>query len=433
MFFIEPTTMAMLKKKAVQAILDERTRKRLITVLITILVVSFIVVITIASVPTILINTFVGHFFSVDEVSGHILENEFDPNAIEDMGKVAIYQDTIIVIDQLNKKWIEETKAENNDCDEFEVNYNYSLTWESLISIDSVLLRQDFEVVDSEKIIELGLKFITRDVNFETREIEEEYEVENEDGTTSTRTRTIIIRVCIITIDTKEFSDVLPEVEITDEEDVLLATNIFETISFIDLEENLNLYDSPIRLDDLKEYPPGNADIPYYNQTDRRWGADYYGSSSIAGSGCGPTSLAMVVSGLTGRKITPDMVAGWSVANGHRAEGAGSYWSLMTAGGNYYGLSVEAVSRKDPDSIVKALSEGNPIIVSMGKGHFTNGGHFIVLRGITENGKILIHDPSSVNRSNKEWDLSIIMNESSKNGGVNGSPFWIFSNNDASI
>lgn len=64
----------------------------------------------------------------------------------------------------------------------------------------------------------------------------------------------------------------------------------------------------------------------------------------------------------------------------------------------------------------------------MGKGHFTNGGHFIVLRGITEDGKILVHDSASVNRSNQEWDLSLIMNESSKNGGANGSPFWIFSN-----
>lgn len=30
----------------------------------------------------------------------------------------------------------------------------------------------------------------------------------------------------------------------------------------------------------------------------------------------------------------------------------------------------------------------------MGKGHFTNNGHFIVLRGITENGKILVNDPT---------------------------------------
>ncbi len=59
-----------------------------------------------------------------------------------------------------------------------------------------------------------------------------------------------------------------------------------------------------------------------------------------------PTSLAMVVSGLTGNRVTPDIVGNWSVRNGHRAEGAGSYWSLMTAGGKHYGLNVEAVSRK---------------------------------------------------------------------------------------
>ena len=44
-----------------------------------------------------------------------------------------------------------------------------------------------------------------------------------------------------------------------------------------------------------------------------------------------------------------------------------------------------------------------PVIASMGKGHFTNGGHFIVLIGVTDSGKILVYDPVSVNRSNQEW------------------------------
>ena len=47
----------------------------------------------------------------------------------------------------------------------------------------------------------------------------------------------------------------------------------------------------------------------------------------------------------------------------------------------------------------------------MGKGHFTNNGHFIVLRGITENGKILVNDPNSREKSNKEWSVSIIVSE----------------------
>lgn len=60
----------------------------------------------------------------------------------------------------------------------------------------------------------------------------------------------------------------------------------------------------------------------------------------------------------------------------------------------------------------------------MGKGHFTSSGHFIVLRGITEEGKILVADPISIKRSEQEWDLSIILNEARK-GADAGGPFWI--------
>lgn len=55
--------------------------------------------------------------------------------------------------------------------------------------------------------------------------------------------------------------------------------------------------------------------------------------------------------------------------------------------------------------------------------HFTKGGHFIVLRGITAEGKILVADPASVKRSNQEWDLSIILEEARKGAGAGG-PFW---------
>ena len=60
----------------------------------------------------------------------------------------------------------------------------------------------------------------------------------------------------------------------------------------------------------------------------------------------------------------------------------------------------------------------------MAKGHFTSSGHFIVLRGVTEDGKILVADPASKKRSEQEWELSIILNEASKKAG-SGGPFWI--------
>nr|WP_243421336.1 hypothetical protein [Pseudoflavonifractor phocaeensis] len=49
----------------------------------------------------------------------------------------------------------------------------------------------------------------------------------------------------------------------------------------------------------------------------------------------------------------------------------------------------------------------------MTKGHFTSSGHFIVLRGV-KNEQILVADPASTTRSQKAWDLSIILNEASK-------------------
>ena len=66
------------------------------------------------------------------------------------------------------------------------------------------------------------------------------------------------------------------------------------------------------------------------------------------------------------------------------------------------------------------------MIAIMSKGHFTSSGHFIVLRGVTEDGKILVADPASVKRSNQEWELGIIVNEASRKAG-SGGPFWVFS------
>jgi hypothetical protein len=164
-----------------------------------------------------------------------------------------------------------------------------------------------------------------------------------------------------------------------------------------------------------------DAQIPLFLQGDNRWGLYLYGKSgTIATSGCGPTSLAMVVVGLTGdTSVNPKVVADWSVQNGHRVEGVGSAWSLMTSCGAHFGLNVQQLKVSAAD-ISAALRNGNPVIMSMEKGHFTQNGHFIVLRGITESGKILVNDPASSKRSGQEWDISIIVSE--------GAGAWAFSN-----
>lgn len=46
-------------------------------------------------------------------------------------------------------------------------------------------------------------------------------------------------------------------------------------------------------------------------------------------------------------------------------------------------------------SLVRVLTEGKLVIAAMGKGVFANTGHYIVLRGIAENGELLVADPNS--------------------------------------
>ena len=85
---------------------------------------------------------------------------------------------------------------------------------------------------------------------------------------------------------------------------------------------------------------------------------------------------------------------------------------------------MEGCTASEPQRIVDALSEGKLVVAIMTKGHFTSGGHFMVLRGVTADGKIMVADPASYRRSEKLWDLSIILNEASKRAGAGG-PFWI--------
>lgn len=191
--------------------------------------------------------------------------------------------------------------------------------------------------------------------------------------------------------------------------------------------QNLGIFDQDYVNGSAQSYEDvmladGGMEVMYYNQLDERWADIMYGNSSTIGqAGCGPTSMAIVISTLTGEPHDPVELARWSAANGHRCEGNGSYHSLIPAAAAAYGLNCDR--NLDAQGIVDALSSGKLVVVIMSKGHFTKGGHFIVLRGVTGEGKILVADPASYGRSEQEWDLSIIMDESNKAAG-SGGPYW---------
>ena len=135
---------------------------------------------------------------------------------------------------------------------------------------------------------------------------------------------------------------------------------------------------------DLKDYRIQNH-IPVYFQWSEVWGYASYGSENIGMGGCGPTSLSMVATGLTGNtSFTPKYVADMSVNMGYYVDEVGTDWTLMTAGASELGINSAQLTNWSEDTLKSELSAGHPIICSMGPGEFTNQGHFIVLSGLTE-------------------------------------------------
>ena len=157
--------------------------------------------------------------------------------------------------------------------------------------------------------------------------------------------------------------------------------------------------------DTIDDIEPGT--YPLLLQYDPRWGYAFYGDDVIAVNGCGPTCLSMVIAGLTGKNtITPYTIASYAEQQGYYAPDSGTSWSLMSDGAAHFGIIGEelTLSRSAREN---ALSSGQPIICSMRPGDFTTTGHFIVITGLKD-GKFIIKDPNSKERSNQLWDYQTL-------------------------
>lgn len=170
-------------------------------------------------------------------------------------------------------------------------------------------------------------------------------------------------------------------------------------------------------------FTDGVTEVVYFNQLDEAYADKPYGTDHIGGYGCGPTAMSIVVSSLTDEIVDPVQMAKWSYDNGGWCKGSGSYHAMIPAAAKAWELPVEGCTTAEPQRLLDALAEGKLVVAIMSKGHFTSGGHFIVLRGVKD-GQILVADPASYSRSQKAWDLSIILNEASKRAAAGG-PFWI--------
>lgn len=155
----------------------------------------------------------------------------------------------------------------------------------------------------------------------------------------------------------------------------------------------------------------------YFNQTDAIWNNN---NLSIHSSGCGPSAVAVCISNLTHKFVTPVDTAKWAKQEGYYYS-SGSLHSAIPAMANHWNLECRGIYRNSKQ-IENALRSGHMVVGLMGPGYFTKKGHFITLLGIDKIGKVEVADVASRARSQKTYDLDFII-QNSKLADAGG-PFW---------
>ena len=175
--------------------------------------------------------------------------------------------------------------------------------------------------------------------------------------------------------------------------------------------------DTRLSMKNHKEYIAGYI---YFNQGDSAWNQNGY---CIAKAGCGPTSMAVVITSLTGKWVTPLDTAIWGYQHGFYSR-EGSAHEMIPAMAAAYGLRCQGAGT-DYQTIKKALKAGKPVVCLMGPGYFTRGGHFMVLVAIDNNDCVTVADVGSRTRSAYKYRLADVIAQSK--GASAGGPFWIMS------
>ena len=151
---------------------------------------------------------------------------------------------------------------------------------------------------------------------------------------------------------------------------------------------------------------------------------DPYGKhGSIASHGCGIACLTMVASYLLDTELDiVQMAKDW----GHYNTPNGSYWILFEDSAKVLGLGFQERTY-DTDKVMEALANGQMVVALQGKGLFTGGGHYILLTGLTEDGKITVNDPNGGNWK-KNRTLRTGFEEGFKPSQIwaDGGPYWIY-------
>lgn len=120
-------------------------------------------------------------------------------------------------------------------------------------------------------------------------------------------------------------------------------------------------------------------------------------SGNIATHGCGITTLAMLATYMTDTELTPEDLADdfWRYSSDE-----GTAFAMFDDSPGMLGYYLEKRSRSLQEAEA-ALREGKMVVSLQFADHFTSTAHFILLYGITEDGKILIRDGNVYNHTRR--------------------------------
>ena len=170
------------------------------------------------------------------------------------------------------------------------------------------------------------------------------------------------------------------------------------------------------------------SNISYLSQKDSRWSNTLIGDYTIGGTGCVPTTAAMIINHYKGTNYTPVDIAtklynaGYMNTPSYLGSNGNSFLLIK----NEFGLSY--VNNLSYNNLVGYLKAGKLVACAVGPGTFVGSGftHEILLTGYN-NGYVTVYDPLNPAK-NGSYSLSSIWNQQSndKDDRLNGGPFFAF-------
>ncbi|MBQ3668411.1 MAG: C39 family peptidase [Clostridia bacterium] len=153
-------------------------------------------------------------------------------------------------------------------------------------------------------------------------------------------------------------------------------------------------------------HAPARLNIYDFKQYDARWADKLYSSKgdksqTVRSSGCGPTAMADIIYAVD-KSVTPATMADFALSHGDRTASNGTAWSFFDHVAKAYPmLSYKRATRLS--DLESCLLSGGAAVVSMGKGYWTKGGHYICVHEIS-GGYVCANDPASSARKRQKTD-----------------------------